>query len=518
MIGGFTSIRSHGQRAGCGRFCWNRVVVALDAPLNDRQLDVLGWVGQGCPAREWPNSTYKTVAVALQNRRLLTISKKGGTWQAELLDAGRHYLTHGTYPPGHLQPKNRSGTTTAVPASVGPSGGTQTPGPPPRPPRRTPANPMTSSPQSPKSTPARQLLRDVIAAGGRLTRTVADAEIKKYPGLVLAINRGQMAPPGQQMVMESGSNYHERVFYLEDLPAWTTTPPRDVVDAARIGRWHPIVAGIRDDARAKRFGGEVRTRALRILHAIATEAEERGHQVSSPQNNEPRSNSRYSRKETGQLVITVRTFRFYVNLTQRDDYTPHTPTPAEIERQRQYEWSRPPRWDTAPGRRLQLVIYGVIFHGWEKKWSDSKTLRARIEDHLAEAMQIIETAADREDDRKAAELRAIEEQHRRRETAEGLIGERHADNVRAEILDRQLADWQHATALRRYLDAMAEHIDTITDENAHTAANDWLAWCRRRVNSHDPLNRRLAMPPIRRPTWEEHSALLNQIMAELAAD
>lgn len=26
------------------------------------------------------------------------------------------------------------------------------------------------------------------------------------------------------------------------------------------------------------------------------------------------------------------------------------------------------------------------------------------------------------------------------------------------------------------------------------------------------------MPPIRRPTWEEHSALLNQIMAELPTE
>lgn len=95
------------------RFCWTRVVVALDIPLNDRQLDVLEWVGEGCPARDWPNSTYKTVAVALQNRRLLTISKKGGQWRADLLDAGRHYLAHGAYPPGHMQPKKRSRTTPA---------------------------------------------------------------------------------------------------------------------------------------------------------------------------------------------------------------------------------------------------------------------------------------------------------------------------------------------------------------------------------------------------------------------
>jgi hypothetical protein len=42
--------------------------------------------------------TYKTTAIALQNRRLVTVSKRGGVWRAEIVDAGRHYLTHGTYP------------------------------------------------------------------------------------------------------------------------------------------------------------------------------------------------------------------------------------------------------------------------------------------------------------------------------------------------------------------------------------------------------------------------------------
>lgn len=497
-------------------------MVALDTPLNDRQLDVLTWVGQGCPARDWPNPTYKTVAIALQNRRLLTISKKGGQWRADLLDAGRHYLTHGTYPPGHLQPKKRHRTTPAPTAGSASSrpGRSDQPrreqsAPTPHP--KTASAPSVAAPQPPKVTPSRQLLRDVIDASGRLTRTLEATEAKKYPGLVLAINRGKMAPDGQRLVMEHGSNYYERVFFLEDLPAWTTTPPREVVDAPRIGRWHPVVAEIRDDARAKRFGIEVRTRALRILHAIATEADARGHKVSAPPAKTTRGNGRYAHKETGQLVIAIRSYRFYIDLTQRADYTPHTPTPKELEDQRRNEWNRPPRWDTAPGRRLQLTVYGEIFQGWEKKWSDSKTLRARIEDNLAEAMRIIGTTADREDDRKAAEQRAFEEKNRRREAAEQLVGARHTENVRAEVLNRQLEDWKHTIALRRYVAAMAEHVDTLTDDKARASATEWLHWCQRHVDDRNPLTGTLAMPPIRHSTWEERSALLNRIMAELAA-
>ena len=35
---------------------------------NERQREVLEWIGQGCPARVWPDFTYKMSALALQGR------------------------------------------------------------------------------------------------------------------------------------------------------------------------------------------------------------------------------------------------------------------------------------------------------------------------------------------------------------------------------------------------------------------------------------------------------------------
>ncbi|BCN66518.1 hypothetical protein RE9431_49730 (plasmid) [Prescottella equi] len=494
------------------------MVVALDTPLNARQLEILQWVGAGCQAREWPDSTYKTVAIALQNRRLIAISKKGGTWSASVLDAGRHYLDHGTYPIGHLKPKRAapSPSSTAIrdrqtrrPAARGP---VPTP-------TLAPAADAEKDrvPAAPKLTPTRQLLQDITEAGGTLTRNVKDDKTQ-YAMLVSTINRRGMAPDGQRLIMDTGATYYDRIFHFDDLPEWKTMPPRDVVAAARIGRWHPVVAQIRDDRRATVFTVEVRTRALRILHAIATEAEARGHQVSAPAKNTPYGGGRNAHKETGQLVISIRSRRFFVSLHQRDDYTPHAPTPKELDEQRKWEWRRPPKWDTTPGKRLKLSIYGDVFHGWERQWDDSKTLKVRIEDHLADAMEMIEDVVGREEARRAAEQRALEEENRRREAAEQLIAGRHAENVRAEVLDRQLAAWQHTTALREYLAAMSARIDTVTDESARQAATAWLHWCQRHVDSRDPLHRPPAMPAIRSATWEERSALLRAIMAELAAD
>jgi hypothetical protein len=75
-------------------------VVDLAGPINARQREVLQWIADGCPRGVTKDNTYKTTAIALQGRRLVTVSRKGGGWRAELTDAGSHYLPHGTYPDG----------------------------------------------------------------------------------------------------------------------------------------------------------------------------------------------------------------------------------------------------------------------------------------------------------------------------------------------------------------------------------------------------------------------------------
>jgi len=82
--------------------------VALDASLNRRQLDVLTWIKDGCPDGRWADHTFKTTAQALASRRLVTVSKRGGTWKAAILPAGEHYLSTGRYPSGHWSRRRTS--------------------------------------------------------------------------------------------------------------------------------------------------------------------------------------------------------------------------------------------------------------------------------------------------------------------------------------------------------------------------------------------------------------------------
>ncbi|WP_402463716.1 hypothetical protein [Isoptericola aurantiacus] len=60
-------------------------------------MDVLTWIGRGCPERDWPDFTYKTSALALQSRGLARVSKSGGVWSAQITDAGRRLLAGEAY-------------------------------------------------------------------------------------------------------------------------------------------------------------------------------------------------------------------------------------------------------------------------------------------------------------------------------------------------------------------------------------------------------------------------------------
>jgi hypothetical protein len=73
----------------------------MSRPVNELQVKVLRWIADGCPDDRVPTEghLYKTSAAALKGRGLVTVSRRGGRWSAEVTDAGRYYLEHGGYPP-----------------------------------------------------------------------------------------------------------------------------------------------------------------------------------------------------------------------------------------------------------------------------------------------------------------------------------------------------------------------------------------------------------------------------------
>src|SRR5205085_2117512 len=112
--------------------------------VNARQLRVLQWIVAGCPDGDVARDpTSKTTAVALRNRRLATISRRGGVWTAAPTDAGTHFAEHGAYPEGHW-----------LAASEGAA--------------ELPLAPRTrrNRPEDPGLRPVDQMIAEVAAAGG----------------------------------------------------------------------------------------------------------------------------------------------------------------------------------------------------------------------------------------------------------------------------------------------------------------------------------------------------------------
>lgn len=138
------------------------------------------------------------------------------------------------------------------------------------------------------------MLQDIIDAGGVLELTTKGDDTN-YGNLVAIINRRQMAPDGQQVILMDGASYYQKVFRLSSVAEWKTQPPAEVVAADRIGRWHPAVAALRSENRLSSIESPQRQRALRLLHALAREAEARGYTVNAAPKREQRGYGHHDR-------------------------------------------------------------------------------------------------------------------------------------------------------------------------------------------------------------------------------
>jgi hypothetical protein len=471
--------------------------VPLSTPLNQRQLEVLEWIRAGCPHGRWSDSRYKTVAIALQSRRLIAISRRSGAWSAAALPAGLHYLTHGDYPPDHWTSRTRRSQTVNLDTA-----------PCPQPTRSSPKPPRPPAPRPPDGlTPTRKLLKDIIDAGGILELDTRDDKTS-YRSLVGIINRRGMAPDGQEVIMLSGRSYHHLVFRLSSVSDWKTISPAQTAAAERIGRWHPAVATLRTEKRLDSIDKPLRDRAFRLLHALAREAEAREHTVRLPK----RSVHGYIEdpsKLRGDLIVKVGDIECSVDVSQPTDRLPHVPTPKELERQRQYSWDRPPRYDYVPSDRLSITL--DTHSRWSSKvsWLDTKTLR--MESRLPDVMTTFERWAVIDVERQEAERRAEIDKRERQAREDELARAAYVQHSLGLRLAADMEAWEVNGRLRRYVAVLRERVDSMTDATERATASEWLDWCDRFVTDHDPSAKSIAMPTVKPPGYSELAEFRKQL-------
>lgn len=469
--------------------------MALDTPLNHRQIEVLRWISDGCPDGRWTDFTFKTTAAALASRRLVTVSKRGGAWSAAILPAGEHYLTKGQYPVNHWGKRPRR-PQIDVNAPAKPPAVAERPI---DPGQRSPAS-AQSAKQSPSR--ARELVAEVIAAGGEVQRESKQGR-RPYALLVAAINRHKLAPVGKQLTVEMGSRWEISVIRLEDAPYWLTTPPSEVVQAERITRWHPALAWIRERDFIS-MSSTSEHRMLRILQALAVEADARGHRVESA---DPRRRYHYRQSEAGHIAISIRSYSYTIAVWQKYREVPPP------------RWGKPPkRPDADAGDSLGV---GLIWEsrgssGISESWSDSPAKRTRVETLLPTILCEIERRSACSDRRREQERLAAIERERLQVEAERRALVLHVEKVRAEVLRDQYKRWREGLQLREYIAAMDRVIERLPDGVDRATASEWRAWCQEYVDSVlDPLGQCLAMPEIREWTRDERLSLEGRILRQL---
>ena len=436
--------------------------------LNERQVNVLRWIADGCRDDVLDGDTHRISAAALRNRGLVKTSGRGPTWTARITEAGRSYLE-------------------------------QVDGPEPPVPRQ--ANASVSQ----------QLVDDVIAAGDSLRvprknwyeRGGIDYEKRAR----LAERYGKV--PADKRLIVTAVSQGELQIELVDVPEQLVTRGEllPVAVPVKVSRYHVVARQFRDHAARHEVSRALLPRVMRIIHAIAVEAERRGWSVRTP----PESKNGYGRTDwtatkDGHLQITADHHEFWLRL-QEEGVHSRDRWEEEVRRYRNVSphWSfyRDRELPTGPydagamGRlKLELFVSRPWIHsGRQSRWADrqSWTLEERlphlfreIEERIAEGDRAAEQ--ERIAAANAAEVarRAAEEREHVWRALMQQAEERLVDAHRAAQLRAQADAWHLVQGLRRYCDAVhaahGNHPDTV----------EWLLWAHEYIRRLDPL---LADPP-----------------------
>lgn len=224
-------------------------------------------------------------------------------------------------------------------------------------------------------------------------------------------------------------------------------------------------------------------RALRIMHALLTEAENRGHAV------ETRTDLDHG-EAAHTVAIVIHGRAFPLALTERTTKVPHEPTPQEIRRQQRSPWTRPPTHDEKFDGRL--AIGAPVGSRYAHAYSYSDGARWTLESRLGRLLQKLEhLAAEAERQQREKELREAEQRHRWY-AAIAQAREQQVERHRAKALTEQVRTWQKAVQIRSFCHAArarAGNVPIPADESA------WLKWAEEYAVRIDPLASALRTPP-----------------------
>ncbi|MGG2459212.1 hypothetical protein ACO0M4_05180 [Streptomyces sp. RGM 3693] len=463
--------------------------------LNEPQLQVLRWVGQGCPEDLWEGTAHKLSCQALQSRGLVKVSKREGQWSARLTASGQYFLDHGSYPPD--KPRARGG---APAQKAGPPPATVSTGQKASEPVDAPTPPPSpnSGPRKRKTTVTEQLLEELVEAGGRIVKREASGrETEKWPIRVAAARRSGKIPKAKEL--HGGWCRDGYEIRLVDTPAWRLAVLSPIPVPSRLTKPYPVVKALQGLPQPMGLTKSVQNRAFRLIHALLTATQGAGHTVViGTANAAPPPHRR--RGGPPHFTITAQGQKCEFLVLQEQDRVEHVPTRKELADAEKYSWARPPRYDYSPADRLRIAVSGGLPHR-AGEWAD--TAARPLEDQLAEIVQEVGLRGQEAERKRLADLEEAQQKRLRWEAAKRQAAAEYAEAYRVRHLEEQHAGWRRAAGLVEYVGALRLHAEGLPPGAARDEAEAWIAWAESHVKRLNPLNGSPLLPKIPEPRAED---------------
>ncbi|MEV1009819.1 PE-PGRS family protein [Streptomyces sp. NPDC049881] len=376
--------------------------------MNERQLSLLTRVGEGTDPVTSDSPELALTARALKERRLITMPRQGGKWQAEVTDAGRFYLEHGHHPD---RPEPAPRTRNTAPSV-----------------RETTPRRAAKLPRPSPAEVGAALIAEVRQAG-RFLRipNPDDAERARYRRAFDAAR--QRAPEGYSLKY---SGRAKGDFFLgllrvsgEDDTEWNRIR---LARSRVISDVEDVIAAVAADHSAFEISEEVLPRVLALLRLLAEQALARHGEITvSRKRKQPRP------------LLTVHGRTYEVGFRERQKpvrYVPRQPG------RRTYDWQRvTPAERFEPSGELELLVsrqsgYG---YGWSKEWAD--TAKKPLEEQVGSVFRALKAHAEEQE---RARLEQEAEQRRLREEREWQEAERR--RLEAEREERERREWEAAVS------------------------------------------------------------------------
>ncbi|MFD4634026.1 hypothetical protein ACFVYR_20015 [Streptomyces sp. NPDC058284] len=440
----------------------------MQQALDERQQAVLDWVGQGCPDKVWPDSTYKVSVQALQNRGLVKITKRRGHWSTHLAAKGRqHLIERGIcLADQNAEPPERTG--------------------------RKPAPPRPKKVPKARTNYADQLLEELVANDGCLIKRIESGpHAVNWASRVSAARKSGEIPHTQELYGYRTHRGYE--IKLVDIPAWRLAELTPLPVPARLTKPHSIVAALQKLPQPMGLTKPIQDRALSIIQALITATEAQGYKAAlGTTQGAPPPHRR--RKAPPHFTVTAQGESVGFLVLQEQDRSEHVPTDKELADAKKYSWKRIDRYDYTPSNRLHFMLRGGNSHR-ASEWADLPD--RSLEDQLAEIAQEVGLRGEAAERRRRADQLPREAEQRRWEAAMQEARAAYAHSYRVKHLEEQADAWHQTKRLTEYVTAVRDHATSLPPGQEKTEIEAWLAFANARLQH---LTESAAAPKVPTPT------------------